>query len=159
MKDIKGYEGLYAITSCGKVWSYRSQKFLQSSLVCGYLSVCLCKGGEQKRVYIHRLVAEAYIPNPNNLPQVNHKDEIKIHNYINNLEWVTEKENCNYGTRTERGSDKRKKPIYCVELDKIYDSLKQASEELLLNQGNISKACRGKIKTCGGYHWRYIDMK
>jgi hypothetical protein len=88
MEDIKGYEGLYAVTSCGRVWSYRSKKFLKPKEdKNGYLSVGLRLNGKQDRRYIHRLVAEAYIPNPAALPQVNHKDEIKSHNYINNLEW------------------------------------------------------------------------
>lgn len=82
----------------------------------------LYKNGSGKNYYIHRLVAEAYINNPYELPQVNHKDENKSHNYINNLEWITHKENCNYGTHNERAGIAHRKPIYCIELDRIFDS-------------------------------------
>ena len=100
MKDIKNYEGLYAITSCGKVWSYRRKKFLKPDInQGGYYRIGLCKNGEVKKYLIHRLVAEAYLPNPEDLPQVNHKDEIKTHNYLQNLEWCNSKYNQNYGSR------------------------------------------------------------
>lgn len=86
MKDIKNYEGLYAITSCGRVWSYRNQMFLKpANAGKGYLKVGLSKNGFLEQCYVHRLVAEAYIPNPLGLPEVNHLDEIKSHNYVNNL--------------------------------------------------------------------------
>ena len=71
---------------------------------------------------MHRLVAEAYIPNPLNLSDVNHKDENPAHNYISNLEWTTHKDNCNYGTRNQKIKEKVGKRVYCVELDKIFDS-------------------------------------
>ena len=75
MKDIKGYEGLYAVTSCGRVWSYRRNKFLAPATIkSGYNYVNLYKDGKKKFCRVHRLVAEAYIPNPDNLPQVNHKN-------------------------------------------------------------------------------------
>lgn len=105
-KDIKGYEGRYAITSCGKVWSYRSNKFLKPQKdKDGYLVVDLVVNYQRKNYKIHRLVAEAYIPNPENKPQVNHRDENKENNCINNLDWMTGKENCNYGTRNQRLSE------------------------------------------------------
>lgn len=86
MKDIIGYEGLYSITSCGKVWSYKSKKFLKS---CnnnkGYLFVRLCKNGKIENKKIHRLVAEAYLPNPNNYDTVDHIDFNTANNCVNNL--------------------------------------------------------------------------
>ena len=154
MKDIKGYEGLYAITSCGKVWSYRAQKFLKPTKgTCGYLIIVLHKNGERKTCLIHRLVAEAYIPNPENKTDVNHKNEIKTDNYVNNLEWTTHKENMYYGTLKVRIT----KPVYCEELDKYFPSINEAAHQLGIDQGSISKCCRGNRKTCGGYHWRYIQ--
>ena len=154
MKDVKGYEGQYAVTSCGKVWSYKSQKFLKPWMnQGGYLLVTLSKGGKTKNHRIHRLVAEAYIPNPEEKPQVNHLDENKQNNSINNLEWATSEENNKYGTRLQR----IRKKIYCVELDREFDSLLEAATELGIYQGNISAAARGRIKTTGGYHWRYIE--
>lgn len=154
MKDIKDYEGLYAITSCGKVWSHRSQKFLKPNTNrYGYEYVILSIGNERKTLSIHKLVAEAYIPNPENKPQVNHKDEIKTHNYVGNLEWATAAENINYGTRTQR----TQKPVYCVELDKTYNGVREAARELGLNHPLISKVCKGKALTTGGYHFRYVE--
>ena len=154
MKDIKGYEGLYAITSCGKVWSYKSQKFLKPTKgTCGYLQIVLHKNGERKTCLIHRLVAEAYIPNPENKTDVNHKNEIKTDNYVNNLEWTTHKENMYYGTLKVRIT----KPVYCEELDKYFPSTNEAAHQLGIDQGSISKCCRGNRKTCGGYHWRYVQ--
>lgn len=111
MVDISGYEGVYAITSCGKVWSYKRKKFLKNCLDprTGYYQVCLYKdGGKHHAIHlIHRLVANAYLPNPNGYPCINHLDEIKEHNYLNNLEWCTYKYNCNYGTRNSRISSSR----------------------------------------------------
>lgn len=99
MKDIKGYEGKYAVTSCGKVWSYRRKKFLKPYIHGnGYPMV----GLPHSPVYVHRLVAEAYIPNPNGYTDVNHKDECKQHCWVNNLEWCTRKYNINYGTANKR---------------------------------------------------------
>lgn len=89
MKDIKGYEGIYAITSCGKVWSYRSKKFLKPRKdKDGYLRINLKLNGSEKTVCIHRLVAETYIPNPDNLPTVDHIDFDRTNNSINNLRWM-----------------------------------------------------------------------
>ena len=103
MVDIIGYEGLYAITSCGKVYNVKHKRFLKPIPEHqGYVRYALSKHGKVKFFYAHRLVAEHYIPNNYNLPQVNHKDEDKTNNCISNLEWCTSKYNCNYGTRTER---------------------------------------------------------
>lgn len=115
MKDIQGYEGLYAITSCGRVWSYKSKRFLMPyKNNKGYLLIKLSKNNVRKAYTIHRLVAEAYIPNPENKEQVNHKDENKENNCVNNLEWMTNEENGRYGTRLERIS---------IALKKYYGSL------------------------------------
>ena len=158
MKDIIGFEGLYAITSCGRVWSYRNQKFLKSSdNGKGYQKVNLHGAdGKIKQMYLHRMVAEAYIPNPLGLPQVNHKDENKANNCINNLEWMTAKDNTNYGTGIQRQTNARKKPVLCIELNKEFDSATDAAIQLNLNKTHISKCCLGKQKTTGGYHWRFV---
>lgn len=110
MKDIPGYEGLYAITSCGKVWSYRRKMFLKPTPDKeGYLNVWLSNHCERKAFKVHRLVAQAYIPNPDDKRCVNHKDEDKTHNWVNNLCWMTDFENCNYGTRNQRISEAKRK--------------------------------------------------
>lgn len=154
MKDIVGYEGLYAITSCGKVWSYRSNRFIQPSHdKDGYYRIMLVKDKQRKNHYVHRLVAMTYLPNPNNYPQVNHIDEVKDHNWINNLEWCDAKYNCCYGNRNVNKS----KPVYCVELDKAFSSQRAAAIELGLNSRSISKCCSGIYKSTGGYHWRLLN--
>ena len=164
MKDIKGYEGLYAITSCGKVWSYRRKKFLKPSIsVDGYLRVQLKNKENIKTIEIHRLVAEAYIPNPEGKKTVNHIDEIKSHNYVGNLEWNTIKENANYGTRTQKISKKSKgksriaQKIYCVELERTFNSQQDAVKELGICISSMSKAVNGLRKTAGGYHWKRLE--
>lgn len=154
MKDVQNYEGLYAVTSCGKVYSHKRKKFLKPREVGGYLQVSLYKGGEREFYLIHRLVAEAYLPNPNNLPCVNHKDENKENNALQNLEWCTYEYNNNYGSRNQKIS----KPVFCVELNKTFDGARIAARELGLDQSHITKCCKGKQKTTGGYHWRYQEV-
>lgn len=146
MRDIKGYEGLYAVTSCGKVWSYRSKKFLKLHDIGGYLQVDLRLNNNHDFRLIHRLVAEAYIPNPNNLPQVNHKDEDKSHNWINNLEWCDAKYNICYS---------KAKKVICVETGQIFNSVREAGEWINRYPYNITRAIE-RNGTCGGYHWRVI---
>ena len=157
LKDIKDYEGLYAITRDGRVWSYKSKKFLKPRLVRGYHQVDLYKDKKVKSYLIHRLVAEAFIPNPENKQQVNHLDEDKSNNCVDNLEWCDAKYNTNYGTRNERAAKKLSIPIYCEELNKIFDGARQAARELGLDNSNIIKCCKGKYKTTGGYHFRYAE--
>ena len=109
MKDITGYEGLYAVTSCGKVWSHRSQKFLSAANDGkGYLYVTLSNKGVCKNFHIHRLVCGAYHENPEEKPCVNHLDECPTHNWASNLAWCTYKENNNYGHHNEKMSASKK---------------------------------------------------
>lgn len=156
MKDIKNYEGLYAVTEDGRVWSYKSNKFMIPAQNNGYLFVNLYKEHKLKKAYIHRLVAEAYLPNPDNLPEVNHKDENKANNALSNLEWCTRQYNTNYGTSIQRSHEKLKKAIYCQELDEIFSSAYDAAEQLGLKRPNIWCALSGRSKTAGGYHFEYI---
>ena len=155
MKDIKNYEGLYAITEDGKVWSYRRKKFLKPYVhKDGYAMV----GLPHSPVYVHRLVAEAYIPNPEGFTDVNHKDECRHNNTVENLEWCSRKYNINYGTANSRRgktiSEKNSKPVYCVELDKTFSSGIEVYRELKIHVNNV---LTGKAKTAGGYHWQYAD--
>ena len=157
MKDIVGYEGLYAVTSCGKVWGYKRQKFLKPQTdKNGYLRVGLHKDGKTKKYYIHRLVAEAYIPNPDNLPQVNHKDENKENNCLQNLEWCDPKYNINYGTRTDKVASSNKKPILQFTLDgefvREWPSTTDVGKEFIKG---INHCLRGRNKTAYNYIWKY----
>ena len=148
MKDIAGYEGLYAVTSCGKVWSYKRKKFLEPAADRkGYLYVNLHKDGKVKSYKIHRLVAMAYIPNPDNLPQVDHIDNDKTHNYLNNLQWITNRDNVRKG---------RNKPILQYDLDgnfvREWECTADVGKEV---RKGINNCLRGRNKTAYGYIWKY----
>lgn len=122
-KPIKGYEGLYEVSSLGNVKSLRRNVFLKPGRKeSGYLIVSLYKHNSGKNFYVHRLVAEAFIPNPDNLPIINHKDEVKTNNCVDNLEWCDYKYNNSFGTRIERMIDTKVKNGFCnpdmVGLDK-----------------------------------------
>ena len=163
MKDIKGYEGQYAITSCGKVWSYKTKRFLKPKVVAGgYLSVSLCKNAIKESRLIHRLVAEAYIDNPNNYPQVSHKDENSTHNWLNNLEWADAKINCNMPEHKKRKSkslmnNATSRKVLCIETDELFPSLSEAARKYGCSPQNIYTACKDDYRTACGYHWRYAD--
>ena len=111
-RDVKGYEGLYQVSNIGRVKSlgngnstcpyFLKERILSTTKRRNYLAVTLSKQGKRKMYSLHRLVAETFIPNPNNYPCVNHLDENKQNNSVDNLEWCTYKYNCNYGTRNER---------------------------------------------------------
>ena len=121
MKDIKGFEGQYAVTSCGKVWSYKTHKFLALSTTrTGYAEAILYAGdaNHRKHLQVHKLVIEAYKPNTSGRKlECDHIDENKQNNSINNLQWVTHKENCNRGSRNCKisksliGNDNAKKRV------------------------------------------------
>lgn len=113
-----------------------------------------------KTYLIHRLVAKAFIPNPNNFPIVNHKDENPTNNNIDNLEWCNEQYNVTYGTSRYRAASKNRKEhkgksVYCVELDKVFKNGNVAAKELGLSQSSINSCCTGRLKTTSGYHFRY----
>lgn len=153
MKDIKDYEKLYAVTSCGKVWSYKTGKFLKPHLdKDGYLQITLFKESKPKTIRIHRIVAETYILKPVNFKEINHKNECKTDNNINNLEWCNRFYNNVYGTRLQKMS----KPIICIDNGKIFKSIIYAQRKLNIDGSSITKCCKGKRKTAGGYHWQYI---
>lgn len=157
-RDCKGYEEKYQVSNLGRVWSVKRQNYLTPHIhTKGYLQVTMmAKNGKRKQEFIHRLVALAFIDNPNNLPQVNHKDENKTNNTVENLEWMTCKDNINYGSHNERVSNSNKQPVRCIELDKVFESKTQASNETNISIASISRVCSGKQKTAGGYHWEVI---
>lgn len=180
-KDIEGYEGFYQISSLGRVKSLKfgKEKILKPCFAKnkGYAMITLCKNGENKGFNIHRLVAKAFIPNPDNLPQVNHKDEDKSNNVVwinddgsidydkSNLEWCDEKYNCNYGTRNEKGANTRlnyptiSKPVLALKNGIIYMYFKSTmqAQRYGFNNSKISACCNGKGYTHMGYEWMYLD--
>lgn len=187
-KDIPGYEGFYQASNDGKVRSLnynhtREKKIMkQSTDKLGYKRVMLCKNGKRKTFQVHRLVAIIFIPNPKNLPCVNHKDENPSNNHINNLEWCSYSYNNNYGTRNERASkaikgkkhteetkqkisERKKKRIQCLNNKMIFNSLKEACIWCnLKGNGSILLQIKGERKTAGKdpvtgekLQWKYID--
>lgn len=135
----------------------KMKKVNQSERTDGYL----CFGFNGKNVLTHRFVAELFIPNPNNLPQVNHKNEIKTDNRVENLEWCDGNYNSNYGTRNERVGKNQptKKPVYQYTLDgkfvAKYSSAGEVERQLGYDSKHISACCRGEQKTSYGYFWTY----
>ena len=107
VRPVKGYEGRYGVTEDGQVWSYLTNKFLKPKIQKnGYQAVTLRRENEKQTLYVHRIVAEAFLPNPNNLPQVNHKDLNKKNNFVENLEWITAKGNSHHYWRMIKEAQK-----------------------------------------------------
>ena len=164
-KDIEGYEGLYQISNLGRIRSFYNYRrdgtnILKPRLKRGYYQVGLRKNGERKWHHLHRLVAKAFIPNPNNLPQINHKDENKTNNVIDNLEWCSVSYNNCYGTRRERVKEKTGKKVlqYDKEMNLIkeYPSIADATKEMGLKSiSSICNCCRGVTETSKNYIWKY----
>lgn len=165
-KDIEGYEGLYQVSNLGRVRSLRRNIIFKNRIErSGYEGVYLYKNKGYKYFLIHRLVANAFISNPDNLPQVNHKDENKLNNCISNLEWCDCKYNQNYGTRGKRISQKqlndknKSKVVLQYTKDgcfiKEWKSTRDIQRNLGFCQSDISKCCRNIIKTVHSYIWKY----
>lgn len=182
-KDVAGYEGLYKVSNLGNVRSVGmwtnirggSKRFLKGRVLKsgkgkgGYLIVVLCKDGKQKTHTVHRLVAQAFIDNPNNLPEVNHIDENKENNVVTNLEWCSYSYNINYGTRNERhakalrgiyNNPKLSKKVLQLTLDgkivREWDSVNECGRNGF-SIGHVSACCNGKRKTHKGYRWMYAE--
>lgn len=180
-KDIEGYEGLYQVSNLGRVKSMgngnsnRSKEIImkQTKNMKGYPMIILCKEGVCKGFSVHRLVATAFLPNPDNLPQINHKDEDKTNNMVwvnedgsidynkSNLEFCTPKYNVNYGTRTEKVVKALSIPVLQFtksgEFIRKWDSIIQVERELGISNSNISMCCKGKRKSAYSYKWQYVD--
>lgn len=172
-KDIEGYEGLYQVSNLGRVKSLgnnkkRKDKILKPiTLKTGYLQVDLCKDGKRKLYYIHRLVAQAFVPNdnPEHKTEANHINEIKTDCRASNINWLDHKRNINWGTRNERVGQKlvnhldTSKPVKQLTLDgvlvTIWPSIMEASRNGF-NQGNICLCCNGRQNTHKGFKWAYL---
>lgn len=187
-KDIKGYEGLYQISNFGNVkaleksvWNGKTNLYFPEIIrkpnfdKDGYLNITLSKNSKAKTFKIHRLVAKAFIDNPGNLPEVNHKDGNKSNNFVNNLEWITRSENQKHAFRIglinqngpnnamygKLGKDNPNSiPIYQIDINtnqiiKKFDSMASAGRKLQVNTGHICQVCKDKRKTAYGYKWKY----
>ncbi len=138
----------YYITSCGRVWSYKSQCFLKPSKDGkGYLRVYPYIDGKRLTCKVHRLVAETYIPNPNNYDTVDHIDGNPSNNCVNNLQWMRRRDNSRKG---------RSKKVICVETGQVFESITAAANYINRSPANVCNCLSGRTKTCGGYHWSII---
>lgn len=176
-KDIREYEGLYQISNLGRVKSldrdiirkngrnhHTNEKILTPSKnLKEYLFVSLRTCNSRKIKYIHRLVCEHFIPNQHNYSQVNHIDENKENNCINNLEWCTNIYNCNYGSHNKKIAKSLSKSLNQYDLNGTFiRNWKNSAEvynNLKIDRGHISSCCNGKRKTAGGFIWKYEQKK
>ena len=175
-RPVVGYEGLYEVSNMGRVkslertvWNGKgyfktSERILKPGKdKGGYLQVCLCKDGKDKWCAVHRLVATAFLPNLDNLPQVNHIDENKENNCVQNLEWCSRSYNVNYGVGNKKRAEKLSKPIFGI--DRItgliveFPSTMEAERTLGISKGNICECCKGKRKSAGNFYWYYADTE
>lgn len=157
MREITNYEGLYSVEEDGRVWSHRSKKYLKATqLKNGYFMVSLSKEGKVVNKYIHRLVAEAYIPNPDNLPEVDHIDRNRQNNNVDNLRWVSRSGNMR--------NRKDCRQVVNLDTNEIFNSAAEAAETIKDQSANFTTArhcigacCRGKAQTAYGMRWQYVD--
>ena len=181
-RDVVGYEGLYKVSDRGNVYSvermgtngrkYGGRALKPGYRRDGYLQVHLCENGMRKGKLIHRLVLEAFVENPNNLPEVNHIDEIKDNNELSNLEWCDSSYNNKYGTKNERIAQKLSKKVKAVNVGNgevfTFSSVKEAVNKGY-SRSNVTRACGGVYKntngeliggdgrTYRGHRWTYIE--
>lgn len=179
-KTIEEYPN-YMISNMGNVKSlnYGKERILKQ-VICknGYCKVSLCEQGKMKTFSVHRLVCTAFIPNPNNYPCVNHLNEDKTDNRVENLMWCTQAYNNTYGTRlvkvsntmkgrkftiehNEKMGESHRKPIVQIHQNGliigVYDSTKEAGNELGIYRGNITNCLKGKRKSAGGFKFKYLN--
>ena len=159
-RDIKGYEGKYMVSNLGRVKSLNYSNTGKEGILNardngkGYLRVILWKDGKDKKYRINRLVAQAFIPNPDNLPEVNHKDEDKTNNRVDNLEWCSRQYNIEYSQgKAVIGINKVSGLI--VE----FPSAREAERQTGINSRNICACLKGRQKSTGGFYWHYSESE
>lgn len=157
-KKIKGYEGMYEVSNLGRVKSFQRKKREGRQLSPhdngGYLFVTLSQNGFSKVCSVHRLVAIAFIPNPKNKPQINHKNFQTGDNYTDNLEWCTASENIQHSLKYGK-KGKRVRQILNGQIIRVFKSITLAAVFVNKTKQAISLVCRGGMKTCAGYEWEF----
>lgn len=167
-KEIPGYP-LYLVSDAGEIYSIRKDRILKPSVSkFGYARVTLYRGDEKHKIMVHRLVASAFLDNPDFLEQVNHKNENKLDNRVENLEWCSCSYNINYGNRNETVSKKLKehkmktvaRSVLQInpqtnEVVRVWDCMRDAAREMGIPHSGIYACCSGKRKTRCGYRWCY----
>lgn len=179
-KDIEGFEGIYQISNYGRLKSlsrsvkiksgFRTtkEKIIKPSIgTCGYYQYPLTNGGVRKTILIHREVAKAFVNNPNNLCEINHKDENKLNNFFGNLEWCDKKYNNTYKDRkkreieTQRNTHPSRKRILQIDENNYvvceYQSIREAERMTGIRHSNICETLKGRRKSAGGYYWEYVS--
>lgn len=152
-RDVAGYEGLYRVSNLGRIYSVRRNKFMSFYDHHGYKRLKIDKQGKEKDFALHRLVAFAFLPNPDNLPFINHKDENKENNRVSNLEWCTAKYNSNYSISKPIAQYTKK-----GELVAVYLSAREASRWTGIDDSSIGcVVCGLRTKSAGGFLWKFID--
>lgn len=176
-KDIPGFEGLYKASSYGRIKSLsrvirgednRTGLMISKEIILkpyakrsGHLSIHLTKDGEQRTFNVHRLVASAFLPNPNDLPVINHIDGNPGNNNIGNLEWCTQKHNLRHAREMLGNKPNNHRKVLCVETGEVYYSMAEAGRILndpRITSDNVNHAIRFG-RRCGGYHWKYLSIR
>lgn len=154
-RSIKNFEGIYEVSDFGNIRRivgknrYRDRKIVKGK--GGYSEVTLSKNNKVLLKRVHRLVAEAFLPNPDNMPQVNHKNGDKCDNNVANLEWVSVRDNQIHSRRVLLNAVT---PVVCIEANTIYPSMAIASEKTGINIAHIWQVVNNQRRTAGGYHWQ-----
>lgn len=158
-RSVVGFEGLYDVSNMGNIYSHKTKNKMSGyRQKNGYMKIHLRKENKTIMCWVHRLVAQAFIPNPDpkNKTEVNHKDENKSNNCVDNLEWCSHKENMAWGTRLERARRKTGKRVLCIETKEIYPSIKIAAQKHKIDPSSIGNCCHGRQKVAGGLKWQII---
>ena len=149
---IKDYN--YFINDCGIVYNRKLKKLKQEKTKGGYLRVTLYKNGKPKHHLVHRLVAQTFLHNKQNLPEVNHLDNDPTNNKVENLSWCTAKEN----SRWSKSKQVKQIDVEYKKVIRLWKCIREASETLNIDNSSISRCCKGKQMTAGGYKWEYVEM-